>query len=233
MKWKRRWAIEWGLVLLVLISPAASVFSAQNSRPLPRVYFAALQIPFDLHCRFDSYRAELQEKLKEQGGDYNWSSLSKLHLTLYYFGSLQPLERTALISCLRSLASRREPFLLNYRGLGTFPFRGAELPRVLWADCQGDEKQLQELASGVTDCAQKLSLRSSDYPFVPHVTLLRAPSRSLGRRLAMELDEKEAPSFGHHEVSSFVLYRSSAPEDKGGYTVIERFPLGREESERD
>ena len=197
----------------------------------PGTYFVALGVPKNLHPAFGKVQQDIKEKVDSKHR-FKVSPLKELHVTLYYYGTLKAPDRERLRQSLRKIAKELKPFTLHYKGLDHFPFRHRRStpppPRVLWAKCEGEKRALHDLSGHISQHAKDEGFRASDFPFNPHVTMLRARHPKAGKALEKVVEfKKNTPDFGIHHVKEFILYRSGSHFDGGTYTVIERFPLGK------
>jgi 2'-5' RNA ligase len=113
-----------------------------------------------------------------------WRPRENLHLTLRFFGVVEP----RLIDDLdRELAAvKAAPFKLKLRGAGWF---GRDEPRAIWvgADAEPGLLSLQKKCAAI---ARLLSLHAEKRKFLPHVTL--AYLRGTSRQDAMTFEHRNA-----------------------------------------
>ncbi|WP_456430750.1 RNA 2',3'-cyclic phosphodiesterase [Thermosulfuriphilus sp.] len=166
--------------------------------------------------------AHLIEELKDLAADVRWVRPESIHLTLWFFGSLEERRLGYLIEALER-EDLGDVFSLQAEGLGFFPPGGR--PRVIWAGVSGDLDRLKALKEGLDRLVAPLGFRPEKRPFSPHLTLGRLKSNrglaSLLKRLA-SFKGLKTPSF---EVREIVLYRSDLRPNGAYYTPIRRFPL--------
>lgn len=148
---------------------------------------------------------------------------ANLHLTLRFLGDLSLGTLDQLSGDLAELSQGISPFVLRVQGLGTFPYRGKEVPRVLWGDVSGDVPALNALAKEVTRVSSQTVTRSDDFGFRPHITLARLPYRGQDPGLAEAIQGLRERDFGALAIESFHLY-VVLPQGQG-YSILKSFPL--------
>ncbi|MFP4203272.1 MAG: RNA 2',3'-cyclic phosphodiesterase [Opitutales bacterium] len=178
----------------------------------PRRLFFALPLP-------DFVREKLFE-LDEGESSIRPVAGSKLHLTLRFFGEVEPEMTDAIIDAVSGIAAR--PFLLHLEGVGCFP--SEKRPRVLWAGVGKGHPHLFSLQKQLEDVAANLGFPLENTHFTPHVTVARCPGASpelVRQWLKRNKDFGTAP----FQVDHFVLYRSRPPDGAAPYQVVREFPL--------
>ncbi len=203
---------------------------------MPRL-FTALEIPEADAARLAGLRAALPGARWVEPGNY--------HITLRFFGDVEPNTADALIE---QLAEATGPTMaLQLRGLGSF---GGDRPRTLWVgvDAGGDTgTDLAALAARHERLARAVGLPAESRNFHPHVTLARFAAgeraRQLGPRrrgrgptsapntaLLSALEVFLATHGGfvgtHWEASRFVLMSSRSGTGGGPYVIEATYPLG-------
>lgn len=147
-----------------------------------------------------------------------WQSDEQLHLTLRFVGDVDMRTADELVQALSGV--RERGLTLTVQGAGHFESRGK--PNALWAaiaPCPA----LNALQASVEKARRSLGLPPEPRAFVPHVTLARLVSRTMGAGdwLARH-GNLAAPTW---PVTSFGLYESTLHPSGSRYTAIDHFPL--------
>jgi len=183
--------------------------------------FCAVELPPDVRARAAAHIAHLREAVPTVRA--SWERTEKLHLTLKFFGDVEP-ERilNQLAPALERAAQSIAPFDLAIEGTGAFPPRG--LPKVLWlgiTDPTGALAHLQQRLE--TECAHENFPRDARR-FHPHLTLARLRTPTGARALAETHTNMEfkAETF---DIRELLLIRSELAAGGSRYTIISRHEL--------
>lgn len=185
--------------------------------------FCAVELPPDVRTRAAAHIAQLREAVPTMRA--SWERTEKLHLTLKFFGDVEP-ERilNQLAPVLKRAAQNVAPFDLAIEGTGAFPPRG--LPKVLWlgiTDSSGALAHLQQRLE--TECARENFSREARR-FHPHLTIARLRSPAGAPELAKAHTKRQfdAATFN---VSKIVLVRSEMEVSRSRYTIISSHEFGK------
>lgn len=165
--------------------------------------FAAIEIP-------DEIREDLAA-LQNGVPGARWVPEENIHLTLAFFGELQPPQAEDLDGLLSGIAAR--PFTINFESVGLF----GSPPRVLWAGVSRSEP-LVRLADKVATAADRAGIEIDRRKFAPHITLARmkdAPQKAVRTFLASHGDFRTEPFM----VTGFALYSSLRGKEQAVYTA--------------
>ncbi|MBB3948967.1 RNA 2',3'-cyclic phosphodiesterase [Aureimonas jatrophae] len=176
---------------------------------MPRL-FAALEIPRDAALSLSLLRGGLPSA--------RWIEPENYHLTLRFFGDIDPRTADELVAALDRV--RRPAFQLTLRGLDAF---GSRKPHAIYARAE-PLQPLELLAAEIDRIAKRLGLPADARRFTPHVTLarLRNPkSEEVARYLAGRGDFRTPP----FAVGRFVLFSSRDSVGGGPYVMEEAFSL--------
>jgi 2'-5' RNA ligase len=111
--------------------------------------------------------ADLRASLGRRG-KISWVHPDRMHLTLQFFGQVDPPLEDRIRAALRD-PIRLQPFDVSFEGLGRFPASGA--PRVLWLGICDGVAGLHSLQSSLE---RRLEFRGTPGEgFTPHLTLCR------------------------------------------------------------
>lgn len=168
--------------------------------------FAAVPVPADLRAALGREAAALAEL----GWPVRWTRPETIHLTLRFFGEVDPAAIGAIESALADAVQGAAPIALTATGLGLLP-RGR--PRVVYAALEA-APGLELLQHAVERAVEPLGFAPEGRPFRPHLTLGRvrdgARLRDDARRVC-EAARLELPWLADR----LVLYESRA--EQGGH----------------
>lgn len=152
-----------------------------------------------------------------------WVAPANYHITLQFFGDVEPAVLAQLRSSLGDSLTGAAAFTVELAGLGAFPSPAA--PRVLWAGCRQGSEELTDLARRVAAAAAAVGLPAPDRRFHPHVTLarFRRPQPEAWNRLAAAVEQV----WGRWTATQVNLYASRLTPQGPVYKVIDRWPLTR------
>ncbi|MBA3672811.1 MAG: RNA 2',3'-cyclic phosphodiesterase [Gemmatimonadaceae bacterium] len=182
--------------------------------------FLALDLDDDVRAAVDHAR----EPLRALEPSLAWVPSERLHLTLRFFGDVEPPVADALVVAVGDVARQHRPFGMVIEGLGAFPnFRRA---RVVWCGVEHDPR-LELLHHDVELAGERCGMEVEGRPFRPHVTVgrVRAPiEEARGRALrraarGVKLHQTQA-------VARITLYESTLAPDGARYRRVHAASLG-------
>lgn len=147
-----------------------------------------------------------------------WQDESQLHLTLRFFGEIEPRSADDLDAALAGV--RAAPFALALRGVGHFATSGR--PHTLWAGLAPSDP-LHALQRQVEAAARRAGLPAERRKFAPHITLAR-----LNRASGSVLPFLAAQAALHGEpwpVEAFDLIASTLTPAGAEYETLRRYRL--------
>ena len=184
--------------------------------------FAAVELSDEARRAAASHAGRLRAALPP-GTRVSWEREEKLHLTLKFFGGVEPARAGELSEALARVVAGLRPFTLRLREAGVFPTPAR--PSVLWLGLADPSGELARLHARLEDECAALGFPREQRPFRPHVTLARVRFASReARRLArqhLELDF-DPVSF---EVSEIVLMSSQLGPGGSVYTPLSRHAI--------
>ncbi len=162
-----------------------------------------------------------------------WIEPDDLHLTLRFFGDMDPASASELASALDHI--RPAPFTLRLGDLGFF---GGKSPRMVWIGAHPSEP-LSALQQAHEMLAQRLGYPPEKRKYTPHVTLARlrgGPVETVMSYISQhnlsshknilqdgEVDELQGTDLLSFEVSSFALFSAKSSTGGGPYVIEERY----------
>lgn len=133
-----------------------------------------------------------------------WVKRQQMHLTLFFLG-----ETDRLPDIKNSLASiETPPFSLTLTGVGRFPKRHRQPPRVLWVGIDA-EPALAQLHEQVTTALAEIGFEPEHRPFSPHITLARFKTREPLPEVDALLNAHGAFRVPSIAITEFVLFSSA------------------------
>lgn len=197
--------------------PSEETGAAPEEKPLR--LFTAVDLSEEVLHRVARASAPLHARARHA----KWVAPESMHLTLFFFGWVQPGRLAALEEALGRAVEGHGPMSLHVRGSGTF---GAKAhPRVLWLGLEGDVDRLGELQASVTREVVGLGFEAEHRAFAPHLTLARARDMRGDRLLAECRETLSAVDAGESRIDALVLYRSELSPKGARYTALQRYPL--------
>lgn len=174
-------------------------------------YFAGIALPENLKDKLSASAREFSK--------YRWEKKGNLHLTLYYFGTV---EKEIYPELVRMLGQTVLPgFSLTLDRTGFFSHKKNNT--ILWAG-PAESQPLRDLQRVAEDAAVSLGWQREKRGFHPHVTLLKSvknPPEDFEnyRRQAAVIFPLE------WNVESFHLFSSEQGADGMDYRIVEEFRL--------
>jgi len=190
--------------------------------------------------------ARFMEGVSGFSPEARWVTAESLHITLKFIGEQKPEQAAAIGERLRRIQS--EPIEIGVSGYGFFPTANA--PRVFWIGIYAGPV-LAELAAEIDKAVNEFGIPREERGFSPHLTLARAGAHgkmrsgdpkwrkgdkpnsvfaTLQKRLAdMSESESGRIDFGTMIADKFILYQSHLSPTGSKYTMLERFPMTRNE----
>lgn len=180
--------------------------------------FFAVALPVDLRRCLGALQSEWSRTL----GGIRWVRPDSLHVTLRFLGDIEPATATGLAAGVGARPPRVPPFLLEVRGAGWFPRRGA--PRVIWVGIGRGASELESLSGHLEETIRDFGVRGEDRPFSPHLTLGRVRGRP-DREIASLCRSVADRIWGEFRVAGFLLMESQLDPDGAIHREVARFPL--------
>ena len=159
--------------------------------------------------------AELQRGLRLE--KIRWTRLEKLHLTVEFFGFVEPERIPELEGALARAAAGARPFTLKLGGAGMFG--NLRHPRVLWLGVEAEG--LVALHAATAAALRAAGWTPEARPFTPHLTLGRLDRLQDPEKFQACLAAASGQSLPVQDVRELILYESV----DGQYVPLARWPL--------
>lgn len=169
----------------------------------------------------------LQRNLAATRADVRWVDTENLHLTLRFFGEIEPADGNRVLEVIKPVVSTRNVFSIRVAGWGAFP--DAVRPRVFWTGIDQGVENLLHLQTDVEQSLQSSGFPKADKPFRPHVTVGRVRSLKGTGRIQEILAGSRETSFGVTEVTEVTLFESELRRDGAVHKAIGQVSLHRQD----
>jgi 2'-5' RNA ligase len=157
--------------------------------------FVAIDLPDAVKDQLDALQTDVPGA--------RWVKRPQMHLTLFFLGETDRL--TDIQAALAGIEAR--PFELTLTGVGRFPKRRKQPPRVLWAGIDA-EPDLTQLHHQVTTILSEIGFEAEDRPFSPHITLARLKTRDPLPEVDAFLSAQSAFRTPSIAITEFILFSS-------------------------
>jgi 2'-5' RNA ligase len=148
--------------------------------------------------------AQLLDDLNPKLDGVRWTTRDQLHLTLGFFGYVQPAAEDVLRDKLRAI--QFHSFFLPIIGTGTFPPKGP--PKILWIGVGLGHPHLFQIYKRVQEAALAAGIEPELRSWHPHITLARC--RDISRQALQPFLRKIVDvDVGLIKVEEFHLYSSN------------------------
>jgi 2'-5' RNA ligase len=184
-----------------------------------RVFLAA-PLPEEIRTTLGKMQTRLRPLVK----DLRCTRPEGIHLTLHFFGWIDPGDISKIADCVKKNVEGAAPFMLNLGAPGAFP--SISRPRVLFIDLGGDTERLCRLQEKIEFDLEGIGYPVEKRAFTPHLTLGRLKEVKRMEGLPAILEKIKDLVAGGFAVENLVLYRSDLRPDGAVYTALETFPLG-------
>jgi 2'-5' RNA ligase len=168
--------------------------------------FIAIELPSNVKTELTAR----QQELKRAGLNARWVRAENIHLTLKFFGEIDPGERHG-------------PFSLSASGIGVFP--GVRKARVLWAGLSDGLPELIELQKDLDAALATCGFEREKRPFRGHLTMARFRQRVHPAKLETALAKADGAHFGQWTARELILFQSELQPAGPLYTRLAAHPL--------
>ncbi len=188
--------------------------------------FIAIKLSEELKGHIGEVQAELKRRAFGLDG-LGWVRPEGIHLTLRFLGDIVEEQVEALGAMLRDVAAGMTPFVLDARGIGTFP--NSRMPRVIWLGLHGTPESmaaLRRMQARIEDGVAGLGFPRESREFTAHLTLARVRDRKSGAALAKVLGANQDRAVGSFIAASVGLIKSELRPSGAVYTTLVEVPFG-------
>jgi len=182
--------------------------------------FCAVELPELIRTRIEKHIERVRVGVPD--AQPSWTRVNNIHLTLKFFGNVEPTRIDRITDALSRAVESVSPFKVSIGDTGAFP--NNRQPRVLWigvADSSGQLKQLHESID--KECA-RTGFEKEARAYRPHLTIARIRKPGSAQALA-ETNQKFGFEPMEMLVGEVLLFRSELSSKGSKYTVVSRHEL--------
>lgn len=165
----------------------------------------------------------LQEQLKRPGRSMRCVPAENIHLTLRFFGDIEPSEVPRIERAMAVAADTFEPVALCVRGMGCFP--NVRKARVLWAGISGEVNRLRELHARLETALADAGMPGDGRPFKGHLTMARIKTPPTSTEMLDIIENHADFETDAFDIGAIVLYRSELGPAGARYSPLARVAL--------
>lgn len=184
---------------------------------MPRAFIA-----IDISESVRQKLTEIQNQLKETGGDFKLVEPQNIHVTLRFLGEIPDKKIEEITGAIKKAVAGTKKFNLEVKKIGVFP--NLNYVRVIWAGVEKGEDEVIALQKRIEGELQQIGFRAEG-DFVPHLTIARVRSAKNKERLAKFIKENSAIDFGTTPVSAVELKKSVLTPKGPIYSTLARIEL--------
>lgn len=178
----------------------------------PLRLFAALVPPPAVVAHLDAAVRPLRDD------ELRWSGIDGWHITLAFYGDIEPSDVDELGTRIARAAHRHPPAQVQVVGAGRFG------STVLWAGITGEMAVLGRHASSMTAAGRRVGAAADRHArFSPHITLARTRRPLDLRPYVARLADYSGPSWTAGEVTLFSSQRDGRPGRGPRYDELGRY----------
>lgn len=178
----------------------------------------------------------LPERIKKQLSDYRvkwpelpcrWTKPENLHITLAFLGSTSDEELLEILETAKDVASKHEPFSINFNKIIYGPPR-KNPPRMVWIEGE-ENKDLGRLQGDMDNSLQNFPTQkeNENRSFSPHITLGRLKEWEFRKIEPEERPQIEKDISMIFNVNSIEIMESELKREGPEYSILESIPLGK------
>ncbi|MCD6535808.1 MAG: RNA 2',3'-cyclic phosphodiesterase [Thaumarchaeota archaeon] len=147
---------------------------------------------------------EVQRKLMESGVVMKPVEPKNLHVTLWFFGELDPSRLRLVLENAKKV--KFKPFKVEVKGVGYFP--GGSRVNVIWLGIDDPSNGLKNILDQLLEKLTRLGFRYDDRGFTPHLTIGRVKYVKNKQVVLRTLSELKETYFGEQRVDKFEVKKS-------------------------
>ena len=182
--------------------------------------FCAVELPELVRTRIEKHIERVRAAIPE--AQPSWTRVNNIHLTLKFFGNVEPTRIDSITDALSRAVESVLPFKVSIGDAGAFP--NNRQPRVLWIGVNDSSGQLKQLHESIdNECAGK-GFEKEARVYRPHLTIARI-RKSEGARALAEANQKFGFEATEMPVGEVLLFRSELSSKGSKYTVVSRHEL--------
>ncbi|MGQ9787738.1 MAG: RNA 2',3'-cyclic phosphodiesterase [Candidatus Hadarchaeaceae archaeon] len=184
---------------------------------MPRAFIA-----IDISETLRQKLTEIQNQLKEVGGDLKLVESQNIHLTIRYLGEIPDKKVDETTGAINKAVVGTKKFNLEVKKIGAFP--NLNYVRVIWAGVERGVDEVTALQKKIEKELQQIGFQAES-GFVPHLTIARVRSAKNKEKLVKFIEEKKSIYFGTTPVSAVELKKSTLTPKGPIYDTLARIEL--------
>ncbi|MFH1624747.1 MAG: RNA 2',3'-cyclic phosphodiesterase [Pseudomonadota bacterium] len=181
--------------------------------------FLAIELPRKIVDKLE----EIQKGLRSSGASVKWVRPESIHLTLKFFGNIEPKMIDDISRVVTKVAAKINAFDLEVKGVGAFP--DMSHPRVVWVGLESSGGTLGILHKEVGTNLEEIGFAPEGRAFTAHLTLGRVKSLKEKRQLIQEMEKFKKYELGSFRVENLILFKSELRPSGAVYTKLRTFDL--------
>ena len=193
-----------------------------NRREGIRVFLA-----IDLTPELRHQIARVQQELGLSLPGIRWVRPELIHLTLKFFGNVEPSEVDRLFQALQEIGPLQHVLNVAAEGIGVFPH--LRTPRILWVGISDSGNALHDLQGHIQALVEPLGFPPEEKPYHPHLTIARIKSDwgRVGRSLSQKSLLDSSRRIGSLDADRMILFRSDLSPSGPDYQPLWEIPFGK------
>jgi 2'-5' RNA ligase len=183
--------------------------------------FICIELPETLKSKI----GQVQDSLKQHGGNVSWTRPQNIHLTLKFLGDVEEIRIAGIAAAIEEVVGKYPTFTLIPSGQGVFPTPKA--PRVFWVGVKDESNTLPELAREIEERLEEFGFEKEKRRFTPHLTIGRARQPNKAAELGKAFLETNF-SAEPFEATEIIVMQSELNPAGSIYTPLHHAELKRE-----
>lgn len=163
----------------------------------------------------------LREDLKE--AVIKWVPNENLHLTLWFFGSVDIESIPLLIKIIEGISRSLFPFVIEIKSAGTFG--KPKYPSVIWFGVEDTEGNMDRVYGLLRTQLEHAGYKADSQGFHPHLTLGRLKAPVAVTQVHEAVICRKDYTYQMTEVKELILYESIATKEGPVYKPVHIFPF--------
>ncbi len=182
--------------------------------------FVAINLEISAIRRVAAIQRSLRSSPEAVSTKTSWVAPPNMHLTLRFFGDIDPALQPAIGDGMRNIAKITPSIRVKLVGLNAFPH--IDRARILIIEVTDNSGALDQLAERMETLAQAIGMQPERRPFQAHITLARLRQNTDVARWFASLGKAE---LGEAQAVECALYESTLSCKGAEYTALERVAL--------
>lgn len=174
------------------------------------------------HQAKEKILAKITELSKLDLGKIKWQKENQFHLTLCFLDEINQNQTLRAADTLTMIATRFQPFEIEFKGLGVFPLRGE--PRIIWLGVGEGSDQLIRLQNQLVANLNQKGFSLEERQYIPHLTLARV-KRSSSQQIQDLVRQNKSLAIASQKIKELKLVKSQLLPKGVRYATIKSVKL--------